>query len=761
MATAVGQHFRRPLDLPWARQTRGRRMTWEPHGVERRLTTILAADVVGYSRLMGVDEAGTLAALKGHRQELIDPKVAAHGGRVVKLMGDGMLVEFPSVVDAVHCAVEIQDAMAERNAAVPDATRIVLRIGINLADVIVEGDDIYGDGVNIAARLETLAPPGGLCISRPVYEQVRKRLDFTYRDLGEQTVKNIAEPVHAFVVESGQAPASPWPTGLARPPRPESARASLAVLPFDSLSPDAGGSYLADGIASEVISLLSRVSELRVVSRLASFAYRERGVGALDALRDLGADYLLTGSVRRAGDRIRVIAELTEVAERTQIWSRTYERRFEDMLVVQEELAEAIVIAFGGAYLRAEWRRARHRPTDSLDAWDLVQKARAMHLPDDREAMAEALRLARRAVTADPGYAGAHASLASILMQRVINGFSDDAAQDRAEALAAVDRAIELAPDDPTVLRTAGNVLSNSGKHDKAVRALRRAVETAPFDFHTWGRLGRTLAYGGGAQELREGHAILDNILSTAPDHPMAPYWLAFKANAYARDDRYAQAAEFARKSIEARPAYSGAWIALANALGQLGRLDEAREAMARARRANPAMRPDTWRRRSASSPATTASARRRRYRASGRRVYSRHARFHRRTLPMAKATIVAALLITAAVAAPAGAQTIASGEFSGESGHKASGGVSVEQSAGGPVVVLGSDFRFDGAPDPKLGFGKGGYDQSTKFSALKANSGAQTYKLPPSIDPADYDEVWLWCEQYAVPLGRATLKTE
>jgi adenylate cyclase len=563
-----------------------------PRQVERRLTTILSADVVGYSRLMGEDETGTLDGLKAHREALIDPEVAAHGGRVVKLMGDGTLIEFASVVDALRCAVEIQNGIAERNTEVPEHKRILFRIGINLADVIVEGDDLYGDGVNIAARLEALAEPGGICISHTVHDQVRKRLDLTYRDLGEKTVKNIAEPVRAYQVNLRQAPRQSWPSGAPRPPRPESARASIAVLPFDNLSSDAGDSYLADGIASEIISLLSRVSELRVISRLASFAFRDRGAGPFEALRELGLNYALTGSVRRSGDRIRVIAELTEAAEQTQLWTHTYERRFEDLLEVQEELAEAIVIAFGGEYLRAEWRRAIYRPTDSLDAWGLVQKAKAMHIPDDRAAMAEALELAERAVATDAGYAGAQASLASILMQRVVNGFSEQPEADRKRALAAVDLATELAPADPTVLRTAGNVFSNCGEHVKAVRAFRRSVEFAPYDFHSWGRLARTLAYGGDPQELDEGHAILDRILATAPNHPMVPFWLYFKANAFARQDRYEEAAEFARKSIEARPSYSGAWVTLANAFGQLGRFEEARKAMDRATRANPAMTP-------------------------------------------------------------------------------------------------------------------------------------------------------------------------
>ncbi|MCG8691577.1 MAG: tetratricopeptide repeat protein [Minwuiales bacterium] len=556
--------------------------------VLRRLATVVCADVAGYSRLMGVDEAGTLAAFKAHRREVIDPLVTKHRGRLVSAAGDGLLLEFASVVDAVSCAVAVQERMAERNADLPDDRRMLLRFGINLADVIVDGDDIHGDGVNVASRLETLADPGAICLSGPVYDQVHNRLDLDYADLGDLPVKNIAEPVRTYMVRTAAMAAEQPST----PPQPESARGSIAVLPFESLSRGDDDAYLADGITSEVISMLSRVPDLRVTSRVASFAYRVRG-GVHGVVRDLGPSYILTGNVRRAGDRIRVIAELSDAADGTQLWSNRYDREFADFLAVQEELAEAIVIAFGGEYLRAEWRRASHRPTDSLNAWGLVQKAKTRHIPDNRAAIDEALDLGHRAVELDPAYAGAHASVASTLMFRVINGFSAQPEEDRKMALAAADRASRLASTDPAVLRSLGNVWSNCGAHGKAVRALRRAVELAPFDFHSWGRLGRTLAYGGGAEELAEGHAILDRILASAPNHPMVPFWLYFKANACMKDERYEEAADFARRSIELQPGYSGAWLALANALGRLGRSDEAREAMDRAREANPDMTPE------------------------------------------------------------------------------------------------------------------------------------------------------------------------
>ena len=556
--------------------------------MQRRLAAILVADVVGYSRLMEVDEEGTLAALQRRRAELINPAIAEWRGRIVKLMGDGVLVEFGSVVDAVSCAAAIQLGMAECNASAAAGPGLELRVGINLGDVIVQDDDIYGDGVNVAARLEAAAAAGGVCIARSVFDQVRHRLDLPYEDLGAIKVKGLKEPVHAYAIHlagSKRLQSGDHPT----PPRLEDARGSVVVLPFESLSADAEDAYLADGIATEIVAMLSRIPDLRVISRAASTTSRQDD--PWHPVGNLGARYVLTGNVRRASERVRVFVELSGAADRSQLWSATYNRRLTDLFELQDEIAEAIVVAFGGELLRAEWQRASKRATENLDAWGLVQKAKSMNLPvAGRAAIEEALNLATRAIGNDPLYAGAHACLASILMQRMINRHGDQPEKDRKQALAAIERAVELAPNDPVVLRTLGNVMSYCGHHRRAVDAFRRAVTTAPFDFHSWGRLGRTLAYGGDAGELEEGHAILDRILANAPNHPMVPYWLSFKANAYSREDKYEEAARFARMSVDAQPGYAGAWLTLAHALDQLGRRDEAREATERARRANPAM---------------------------------------------------------------------------------------------------------------------------------------------------------------------------
>ena len=329
---------------------------------------------------MAADESGTLASLKAHRTEVMEPKTAEYGGRVVKLMGDGTLMEFGSVVDAVNFALDVQRARLPRaTRTCQKDQRTEFRIGINIGDVLVEGDDIYGDGVNVAARLEGLAEPGGICISGTVYEHTHNKIDVTFEDLGEQEVKNIAEPLRVYrILTDVRRHARPLRSTRPAPPRLEQAWGSIAVFPFDSLSPDPDDAYLAEGIASEIINMLFR--DFRFARRLPLGHFRlERSRRRCLEARARSAVSLCAHRQAYAGPAtvLRVIAELTEVANRTQLWSNTYERRLADLFAVQEEIAEAIVVAFGGEYLRAEWRRARTRPTENLDAWGLVQKARS------------------------------------------------------------------------------------------------------------------------------------------------------------------------------------------------------------------------------------------------------------------------------------------------------------------------------------------------------------------------------------------------
>ena len=314
---------------------------------ERRLAAILSADVVGYSRLMGADESGTLARLKTHRGEIIDPKIAEHHGRIAKLMGDGVLVEFASVVDAVQCATDIQRAMADRNADVAEERRIELRIGINVGDIIVDGDDIYGDGVNVAARLEGLAEPGGVCISRSTRDQVRDKLDLALKDMGEVEVKNIARPVRVFrihIAEQGLAPPPDSPRTSAGRAR-TSDQQSIAVLPFENMSGDPEQEYFADGIAEDIITALSKVSGMFVIARNSSFTYKGQAVPVQKVSNALGVRHILEGSVRKAGNRVRITAQLVDGTSGGHLWAERYDRDLKDIFAVQDDVNQQIVSA--------------------------------------------------------------------------------------------------------------------------------------------------------------------------------------------------------------------------------------------------------------------------------------------------------------------------------------------------------------------------------------------------------------------------------
>jgi len=371
--------------------------------VQRRLAAILAADVVGYSRLMGEDEAGTLAQLKAHRKELLEPKITEHGGHIVKLMGDGVLVEFPSVVEAVQCAVEVQNGMAVRNASVPDDRRITFRIGVNLGDVIVEGDDIYGDGVNVAARLEGLAEPGGICVSRTVFNHVTKKVDLGFEDLGEQEVKNIPEPLRVYRVELAQTEAprlgsvAAAEQTLTLPDKP-----SIAVLPFDNMSGDPEQEYFADGMAEDIITALSRMPWFFVIARNSSFTYKGHAVDVKQVAHELGVQYVLEGSVRKGGSRIRITAQLIDAMTGKHVWAERYDREIVDIFAVQDEVTEAIVGAVAPEFLSVEAKRAQRKDPGLLDAWECVVRGRALVWRMGHEEVAEARKLFERAIQLAP-----------------------------------------------------------------------------------------------------------------------------------------------------------------------------------------------------------------------------------------------------------------------------------------------------------------------------------------------------------------------
>jgi adenylate cyclase len=444
--------------------------------VERRLAAILAADVAGYSKLMGVDEEGTLAALKASRREIIDPKIAEHRGRIVKTTGDGMLVEFVSVVDAVRCAVDIQRGMAERNFEVPTEKRIEFRIGINVGDIISDDNDIYGDGVNVAARLEALADPGGIMVSRTVHDQVRDKLSFGFEDMGEQTVKNIARPigVHRVQISELAAPAV-TKSGVVT----SSSRPSIAVLPFVNMSGDPEQEYFADGIVEEIITALSHMRWLSVIARNSSFTYKGRNVDVKQVGRELGVRYVLEGSVRKAGNRVRITGQLIEAATQHHIWADRFEGSLEDVFALQDRVTESVVGAIEPSLRKAEILRGRAKPTENLDAYDCYLRAVAALYELTLEGHEVAETYLKRAIELDPHYASAKARYAYSLIFRRVQGWARP--EDGATALAIAREALSEGGDDPLVLARVAMTLTYFARdNEQAVVLADRAIDLDP-----------------------------------------------------------------------------------------------------------------------------------------------------------------------------------------------------------------------------------------------------------------------------------------
>ena len=480
--------------------------------MQRRLAAILAVDVVGYSRLMGRDEAGTLLALKSLRQDTLQPLLVKHSGRTVKLMGDGMLVEFASAVDAVQCAVELQAAMAAANADVPEDSRILLRAGINLGDMIVEGDDLYGDGVNIAARLEALAEPGGVVVSRTVFDQVRGKVRLAFDDLGEQQLKNIAEPVRIYRLRPNGEGAIVRPA-LALPDRP-----SIAVLPFQNMSGEPGQEYFADGVVEEIITALSRFRGLFVIARNSSFTYKGRAVEVKQVGRDLGVRYVLEGSVRKAGERLRITGQLIDASTGMHLWADRFDGGLAELFELQDRVATSVVSAIAPKLQEAEIARASRKSTADLSAYDYYLRGMAaMHLWT-REGNEEALLYFRRAVELDPAFASAYGMAARCYAQRKAGGWMVDRVRDIAEAERMARRAVELGREDALALATAGIALAYVvGDLDAAAAVVDQALSLNPNLAWAW-------AFGGFVKAwLGEPEAVIERITRAMRLKPTGP----------------------------------------------------------------------------------------------------------------------------------------------------------------------------------------------------------------------------------------------
>jgi adenylate cyclase len=433
----------------------------------RRLAAILAADVAGYSRLIGADEGGTLQALKAIRAELIDPTIAEHNGRLVKTTGDGLLVEFSSVIDALRCATEVQAGMADRNATTPVDKRIKFRIGINVGDVVVEDSDIFGDGVNVAARLETLAEPGGICVSARVQEDSAGKLDLAFEDMGEQALKNIARPVRAYrVAMERRAEALKEPARLPLPDKP-----SIAVLPFANITGDPAQEYFADGMVDEIITALSRIRWLFVIAQNSSFSYKGQSLDVKQVGRELGVRYVLEGSVRKAGGRVRITAQLIDTTTGAHLWADRFDGSLEDVFELQDQVAISVAGVIEPTLQAAETARSANRPTTDLTAYDLYLRGHALFWSSARN-VREALRLLEEAIERDPRYGPALAWAAVCYHRLRLLGSLDDREGDRLKGTAFARRALEVAGDDPVIIANAAFALGFFGEDIGAMIAL-------------------------------------------------------------------------------------------------------------------------------------------------------------------------------------------------------------------------------------------------------------------------------------------------
>ena len=539
--------------------------------VERRLAAILAGDIAGYSRLMGADEEGTLARLNAHRREFLEPTIAEHRGRIVKRTGDGILIEFSSAVDATRCAIQQQRGMAQRNAGVAADERIELRIGIHVGDIMIEEGDIFGDGVNIAARLEGIAQPGGICISDDAYRQVRGNLDVTFRDSGEQELKNIARPVRVYqlrpdaLASTGKASAS----GLALPDKP-----SIAVLAFQNMSGDTEQEFFADGIAEEIITAMSKAHWLFVIARNSSFTYKGKSVDVRQIGRELGVRYVLEGSVRKAGNRVRITAQLIDATTGHHVWADRYDRALEDIFAVQDEITHSIIGAIAPGIVAAEIQRAHGKDAADLGQWERVMRAHWHVRQLTRENCLEAFRLIDEVLQRDPKNAMALADLACNWHYGGTFGWTKEPPPVALERMGEAARRAVAADDQDAVAQTAlGMYELFLSRHDDAIRRLHRAIELDPNSSFARGYLGVAYSFGG---EPDRSLVALEEAIRLSPRDFLMVVWYTASAWSHLHAERYAEAVNCANRAIEFNPAFPDSHGILAAAAAHLGHMAEA-----------------------------------------------------------------------------------------------------------------------------------------------------------------------------------------
>jgi adenylate cyclase len=555
----------------------------------RKLAAIMAADIAGFSRLTGADEDRTLARLRAVRSDLLDPTIAVHKGRVVKRTGDGALVEFRSVVDAVRCAIEVQNSMIERNSGVAPERRIEFRIGIHLGDVVEESDgDLMGDGVNIASRLEGVAEPGAICLSEDAYRQVRSRFELAIQDLGETKLKNIAEPIRVYSIHVGSAggatpqartAAAEQPSApLALPDKP-----SIAVLPFQNMSGDTEQEYFSDGMTEDLITDLSKVSGLFVIARNSSFAYKGKAIKVQDIGRDLGVRFVLEGGIRRAGNRVRITAQLIDAASGGHLWAERFDRDLTDIFATQDEVVQKIVGALAIKLTQGEQQRLRRRGTGNMEAYESWLRARELLGRITRESAAQARIMYRRAIELDGNFAAPHAGLALAGLSEYISDWANDPAQTLNEAERWARRAVELDDLEPLSHLALGSILLYRRDHAAALAEFHHMIDVDPNFAGGHSAMGLALMYTGRAAEALEPIA-----LSMRLDPYFPSIVLHFLAQANFSLGNYEAAAQSLVQRIARTPATDASRMLLAACYGHLGRAEEARAAWAELLKVNP-----------------------------------------------------------------------------------------------------------------------------------------------------------------------------
>ncbi len=544
--------------------------------MERRLSAILAADIAGYSALMGADEARTVRDLKGH-QSVVLPMVGEFAGRIIDTAGDGILAEFPSVVNAVKCAVAIQSKMAERNAAIEPARRMQFRIGINIGDVVYDESRIYGDGINVAARLEGIAEAGGICISSKVYEEISGRIELAWQDIGEQHLKNIARPVRAYQMRLDGVPP------MAAPPPALPEKPSIAVLPFQNMSGDSEQEYFADGMTEDLITDLSKVSGLFVIARNSSFAYKGRSVKVQEIGRDLGVRFVLEGGIRKAGNRVRITAQLIDAGSGGHLWAERFDRDLTDIFSTQDEVVEKIVAALAVTLTQGEEQRLRRRGTSSVEAYESWLRARELLTRGLRESVVQARAMYRRAIEIDVNFAAPHAGLALAAIVDYVSGWALDPAQALDEAERWARRAVELGDQEPVSHLALGNVLLWRRDHEGALAEFRRVIALDPNYAQGHSATGLALMYAGRAAEALEPIAMAMRL-----DPHYSSIVLHFLAQANFSLGEYETAARQLLERIARNPGTDASRMLLASCYGHLGRAEEARAAWAELLKVNP-----------------------------------------------------------------------------------------------------------------------------------------------------------------------------